>query len=119
MLRVATMKWPEYEAIRIGNSIVVMDMGIRLDWVVRFTQDRDCGNDALQRPDQHGGHSRRQHHGETSTGTVRAIACTHGHVDYIGAISKLAHKYHAPIIASPFTADLINQEIKSGEVSSA
>ncbi len=49
-------------------------------------------------------------------GKVRVIACTHGHLDHIGAISKLAHKYKAPIVATPFTADLISQEIKSERI---
>ena len=34
------------------------------------------------------------------------------HLDHIGAISKLAHRYDAPIIATPFTIELINQQIK-------
>ena len=46
-------------------------------------------------------------------GTVRAIVCTHGHLDHIGAISKLAHRYRAPIIATPYTIGLIRQLIKS------
>ncbi|MDI6639689.1 MAG: RNase J family beta-CASP ribonuclease [Methanocellales archaeon] len=46
-------------------------------------------------------------------GTVRAIICTHGHLDHIGAISKLAHRYDAPIIGTPFTIELISQQISS------
>ena len=101
-------------AIKIGNDIVVMDMGIRLDRV-QIHEDTDVeslhASDLIAMgaiPDD----SIMSH----VDGKVRAIACTHGHLDHIGAISKLAHKYKAPIIATPFTADLINQEIKSERI---
>ena len=101
-------------AIKIGKDIVVMDMGIRLDRV-QIHEDTDVeslhASDLIAMgaiPDD----SIMEH----VDGKVRAIACTHGHLDHIGAISKLAHKYKAPIIATPFTADLINQEIKSERI---
>jgi ribonuclease J len=48
-------------------------------------------------------------------GDVQAIVPTHGHLDHIGAISKLAHRYDAPIVATPFTLALVEQEIESEE----
>jgi ribonuclease J len=48
-------------------------------------------------------------------GDVQAIVPTHGHLDHIGAISKLAHRYDAPIVATPFTIELVKQEIQSEE----
>jgi ribonuclease J len=46
-------------------------------------------------------------------GNVCAIVCTHGHLDHIGAISKLAHRYVAPIIGTPYTTALIQHQIDS------
>src|SRR5512135_1935084 len=101
-------------AIRIGKDIVVMDMGIRLDRV-QIHEDTDV--ESLHAADliAMGAIPDDSILGSVD-GKVRAIACTHGHLDHIGAISKLAHKYQAPIIATPFTADLINQEIRSEKI---
>jgi ribonuclease J len=45
-------------------------------------------------------------------GDVQAIVPTHGHLDHIGAISKLAHRYNAPVVATPFTIELVRQELE-------
>jgi ribonuclease J len=47
----------------------------------------------------------------TVEGSVKAIVCSHGHLDHIGAIPKLAHRYNAPIISTPYTTELIRQQI--------
>ncbi|HOK58115.1 RNase J family beta-CASP ribonuclease [Methanothrix sp.] len=101
-------------AIRVDNDIIIMDMGIRLDRV-QIHEDTDVeslhSSDLIAMgaiPDDS------VLNGVASK--VRAIVCTHGHLDHIGAVSKLAHKYRAPIIATPFTADLVNQEIKAERI---
>jgi len=101
-------------AIRIGNDIIIMDMGIRLDRV-QIHEDTDV--ETLHSSDLIAmGAIPDDSIMQNVNGKVRAIACTHGHLDHIGAISKLAYKYKAPIIATPFTSDLINQEIKSEKI---
>jgi ribonuclease J len=45
-------------------------------------------------------------------GDVQAIVPTHGHLDHIGAISKLAHRYDAPVVATPFTIELVKQQLE-------
>jgi len=101
-------------AIRAGNEIVVMDMGLRLDRV-QIHEDTDV--ESLHASELiNMGAIPDDSVMDGLVGKVKAIACTHGHLDHIGAISKLAHRYRAPIIASPFTADLINQEIKGERI---
>jgi ribonuclease J len=99
-------------AVRCGKEIVIFDMGLRLDQVV-IHEDAEIENmhsldlikikaipdDTLL---------------NTVEGTVKAIVCSHGHLDHIGAIPKLAHRYDAPIVSTPYTTELIRQEI-SGE----
>lgn len=98
-------------AVHVGGDIVIFDMGLRLDQVQIHEDieiERMHSLDLIKIgaiPD------------DTVlkgvNGTVRAIVCTHGHLDHIGAISKLAHRYRAPIIATPYTIGLIRQLIKS------
>lgn len=96
-------------AVRCGKEIVIFDMGLRLDQVM-IHEDAEIENmhslDLIQMkaiPDDT--------MMNTVEGTVRAIICTHGHLDHIGAIPKLAHRYNAPIIATPYTIELIKQQI--------
>ncbi|MDH7593093.1 MAG: RNase J family beta-CASP ribonuclease [Methanomicrobiales archaeon] len=96
-------------AVRCGKEIVIFDMGLRLDQVM-IHEDAEIESmhslDLIQMkaiPDDT--------MMNTVDGTVMAIVCTHGHLDHIGAIPKLAHRYAAPIIATPYTIELIRQQI--------
>jgi ribonuclease J len=99
-------------AVRCGKEIVIFDMGLRLDQLM-IHEDAEVDemhsldlirikaipdDTILQKVE----------------GTVKAIVCSHGHLDHIGAIPKLAHRYKAPIIATPYATELIRQQI-SGE----
>ena len=94
-------------AVRVDNEIVIMDMGLRLDMVQlhedaeieKLTSEQLIKMNAI--PDDTVLNN--------VSGKVVAICCTHGHLDHIGAIPKLAAKYDCSIIATPFTAALIRQ----------
>ncbi len=97
-------------AVRCGKEIVVFDMGLRLDQVM-IHEDAEIENmhslDLIQIkaiPDDTMMNA--------IEGQVKAIVCTHGHLDHIGAIPKLAHRYNAPIISTPYTTELIRQQIQ-------
>ncbi|HOI58360.1 RNase J family beta-CASP ribonuclease [Methanoculleus sp.] len=96
-------------AVRCGKEIVIFDMGLRLDQVM-IHEDADIENmhslDLIQMkaiPDDTIMNA--------VEGSVKAIVCSHGHLDHIGAIPKLAHRYNAPIISTPYTSELIRQQI--------
>jgi ribonuclease J len=99
-------------AVRCGKDIVIFDMGLRLDQLMihedvemekmhslDLIRIRAIPDDTVM---------------QKVEGTVKAIVCSHGHLDHIGAVPKLAHRYKAPIIATPYATELIRQEI-SGE----
>ncbi len=98
-------------AVRCGKEIVIFDMGLRLDQIM-MNEDVEVENmhslDLIQIaaiPDDTSMN--------TLEGTVKAIVCSHGHLDHIGAVPKLAHRYNAPIISTPYTTELIRQQIAS------
>ncbi len=95
--------------IRIDNDIIVLDMGLQLD---RVQIHEDVEIDKMHSMDliKMGAIPDDTVMKEVS-GSVKAIVCTHGHLDHIGAIPKLAHRYKAPIIATPYTAELVRHEI--------
>jgi len=99
-------------AVRCGKEIVIFDMGLRLDQLMihedaeveemhslDLIKIKAIPDDTVM---------------QAVEGTVKAIVCSHGHLDHIGALPKLAHRYNCPIIATPYATELIRQQI-SGE----
>ncbi|KAF5041421.1 Ribonuclease J 1 [anaerobic digester metagenome] len=98
-------------AVKVGDDVIIFDMGIHLDRL-HIHEDTDIAKmhslNLIERgviPDD----TLMKEVG----GKVRAIVFTHGHLDHIGAVAKLAHRYDAPIIATPYTMALIERTIKN------
>ena len=47
---------------------------------------------------------------------VRAIVPSHAHLDHIGALPYLAQRYEAPIIATPFTIEVLKTLFKDEKI---
>ncbi|MGZ5562204.1 MAG: MBL fold metallo-hydrolase, partial [Halobacteriota archaeon] len=98
-------------AIRVKKDIVVIDMGLRLD---RIAIHEDAETELMHPIDLiKMGAIPNDAPLSKSRKAVKAIICTHGHLDHIGAVPKLAYRYNAPIIATPFTSELIAQQIRA------
>jgi ribonuclease J len=98
-------------AIRVGKEIVIMDMGVRLD---RIQLHEDTEIEKMHSLDLiRMGAIPDDTVLNNVGGKVVGIVCSHGHLDHIGAVPKLAHRYKCPIIGTPFTIELIRQEIES------
>jgi len=96
-------------AVRAGDDIVVFDMGLNLSKVLIHDDVQTERMHSLDLIDMDAIPDDRVM--SDIDGTVQAIVPTHGHLDHIGAIPKLAHRYDAPIVASPFTLALVEEEI--------
>ncbi len=99
-------------AIRIGGDTIIVEMGIRLDRVM-VHEDTDMSKMSMSEfakkgiiPDD-----------SVVKGNVKAIVLTHGHLDHIGAVTRLARKYgNTPIIGTRFTTELIKKEQNFGRL---
>jgi len=96
-------------AVRVNEDIIILDMGLRLDRVQIHEDVEIDGMHSLELIEM--GAIPDDTIMKQIDGTVRAIVCTHGHLDHIGAITKLAHRYTAPILGTPYTTALIKQQI--------
>ncbi|WP_312908392.1 ribonuclease J [Natronosalvus caseinilyticus] len=98
-------------AVRAGNDVVIFDMGLNLSQVLIHDNVETERMHSLDLIDM--GAIPDDRIMSDLEGDVQAIVPTHGHLDHIGAISKLAHRYDAPVVATPFTIELTKQQIES------
>src|SRR6056297_2627535 len=98
-------------AVRPGNAIVNFELGLNLSKVLIHDNVQTEGMDSLDLIDM--GAIPDDRVMADLEGDVQAIVPTHGHLDHIGAISKLAHRYDAPVVSTPFTIELVKQQIES------
>lgn len=95
-------------ALGFDGKYIIVDMGIRLDSIMAF-EDTDIGSMGREEliningiPDDSVLRGKK----------VKAIVLTHGHLDHIGAVGKLAHAYDAPIFGTPFTIELTRRILR-------
>jgi len=95
-------------AIGFDGRYVIVDMGIRLDSIMAF-EDANIGEMGKEElisinaiPDDSVLRGRR----------VSAIVLTHGHLDHVGAVGKLARSYRAPIYGTPFTIEITKRLLR-------
>ncbi|MFH5798441.1 RNase J family beta-CASP ribonuclease [Haladaptatus sp. CMAA 1911] len=100
-------------AVRAGDEVVIFDMGLNLSKVLLHDNVETEKLHSLDLIDM--GAIPDDRVMSDLEGDVKAIVPTHGHLDHIGAISKLAHRYNAPVVASPFTIELVKQQIQGEE----
>lgn len=98
-------------AVRAGDDVVIFDMGLNLSKVLIHDNVETERMHSLDLIDM--GAIPDDRVMSDIEGDVQAIVPTHGHLDHIGAISKLAHRYDAPVVATPFTIELVKQQIES------
>ncbi|MFC7128202.1 RNase J family beta-CASP ribonuclease [Haloferax chudinovii] len=97
-------------AVRAGDDVVIFDMGLNLSQVLIHDNVETEKMHSLDLIDM--GAIPDDRVMSDLEGDVQAIVPTHGHLDHIGAISKLAHRYDAPVVATPFTIELVKQQIE-------
>lgn len=98
-------------AVRIDNEVLIFDMGLCLDKL----QDGEEGKESYTTkelvamgaiPDD----------SMIPKKDVVAIVCSHGHLDHIGAVDRLASIYHCPVIGTQYTIELIRNMTKNQDL---
>jgi len=92
--------------VESGDDAVILDMGIHLEPYIKYTEDEDIHTlsvDELRKIGAIPNDVEIQKMGKK----IKAIVPSHAHLDHIGAIVYLSNFYNAPIICTPFTAEVI------------
>ncbi len=103
-------------AVRYSDEVVIIDMGIHPENYIKFTEDEEdlaaVGKSHLVKvgaiPDDSVI--------DDWAHMVKAIVPGHAHLDHCGAIAYLSDRYNAPVLCTPFTAEVIRGMIKDREI---
>src|SRR3989338_3568052 len=98
-------------AVKVGQEVVIFDIGLHLENYIRYTDDEDMvvwdtreliKVQAL--PDISAIEDWKE--------KVVAIVPTHAHLDHLGGVPFLANRFNAPVICSPYTAQVLSRIVK-------
>jgi len=102
-------------AIKIGEEVYLLDLGLHLENYVKFTEDEEIVSinpkdliNAGAVPDI----SRINDWKDR----LKMILPTHAHLDHIGAIPYLASSLKAPIMGTPFTTEVLNSILTDDKI---
>lgn len=98
-------------AVKVDNEVVILDMGLHLEKYIQYRGDEDVRKlttSELQRVDAIPNDDVIKDWKKL----VKIIIPTHAHLDHVGAIPFMSNKYNAPIVCTPYTAEVIKSIIK-------
>ena len=104
-------------AVRIDDDLIILDAGVHLENYVSLT-----GHDFFKQK-----HVFRKLVNAQAIpdlrpikkylSSLRAVFCSHGHLDHIGALPFFSKKFRCPVYATPYTASLIRSFCKDHKAS--
>lgn len=98
-------------AVKYGDEIVIFDLGLHMERIINMQEsggyEKATANELIKLDAVPNINVL-----DKVKGKVIAIVSNHGHLDHIGAMSKLAGKFDAPIISTPFTIELIDDMMR-------
>lgn len=98
--------------VSIEDKKIIVDMGLKLEKLLNL-ENKNMGEAERSKLINMGGIP---DDSKLRSEDISAIILTHGHLDHIGAVGKLAHEYDATIYATPFTAELVKQVIREERI---
>jgi ribonuclease J len=94
-------------AVKIGNEVYLLDLGLHLENYIKITQDEDVFS-VGQKQLLNAGAVPDIHHIDDWKNNVKMILPTHAHLDHVGAIPFLANNFRADVMGTPFTTEVLN-----------
>ncbi len=102
--------------IQWNDEFVILDCGLMMEKVVAYNGEENAVHLPVEQLYKYGivadDRAFFQKHGKK----VKAILVTHAHLDHSGSIPKLAPKYNAPVIGTPFTIAVIEKIFKDAKI---
>ncbi len=100
-------------AVKVNDEVFVLDMGLHMPNYIALTEEEreefvPLSESRLKKADA----IPQDKQIEDWRTDVKAIILTHAHLDHMGAVPWLAHRYNAPIVCSPFTANVLRTIIR-------
>ncbi|RJQ17319.1 MBL fold metallo-hydrolase [Candidatus Woesearchaeota archaeon] len=93
-------------AVRVDNEVVILDLGLKMEEYVAYTQDEDVVEISGKKLIEHNAAPDVFVMGDWKDKVV-GIILGHAHLDHIGAVPFLANKFKADIHGSPFTIEVL------------
>ena len=100
-------------AVKVGDEIIIMDMGIHLDNYIKYTEDEDIVGIRASELVKVGAIPDIK---DLEVNKVKAIVLTHAHLDHLGAVPFLSNKFNAPIICTPYTGAVLRAIIEDNKM---
>ena len=92
-------------AIKYGKETIIIDMGLDVSKLMDY--DGETANLSNNKLLEIGVLPNDREVLRTLGPSVKAIICSHAHLDHLGAIAKISNKYSAPIILTPFSYEVL------------
>jgi ribonuclease J len=104
-------------AVKVDDKVVIFDMGLHMPNYIKLTEE-EMGefvkiNEAMLKKAEAVPQDSAIKDWRSQ---VVAIVVGHAHLDHVGAVPYLAAKYDAPIICSPFTAEVLKTMCKDEHI---
>ncbi len=104
-------------AVKVDNEVVIFDMGFYMQKIVDFEESGNSKYDLVQTELKKIGAVPNDELIRSWFPQVKAIVCSHAHLDHIGAVPFLAGNYHCPVYGTPFTISFIREMLKDEHIS--
>ena len=101
-------------ALKIKNDVLLFDSGLFIPAIMEIEEKGGYTKTQLRRVGALPDDSYLEKLGLKRL--VRALLISHAHLDHVGGVPYVAPKYHAPVISSPYTIEVLKSILKDNKL---